>query len=119
MQPRLRKVSLTRWFLADLFRATLLHQKSHLQGDGEEQYGTRISDSVQTDVYIKKLMANVNIGLLEKGMKERSVGYLFRDLDECVQQLPSAARRHRVPKASNGGQVRRLRPKPAWRRRRH
>ena len=34
-------------------------------------------------MYIKKLMANVNIGLLEKGYNEKSVGYLFHDYEEC------------------------------------
>ena len=35
----------------------------------EELYATRISEDDQQDVYIKKLIANVNIGLLEKRSK--------------------------------------------------
>ena len=31
----------------------------------------------------KKLIATVNIGLLEKRMNRRSAGYLFKDLAEC------------------------------------
>ncbi len=34
----------------------------------EELYAFPISGNAQTDVYIKKLVANVNLGLLEKGM---------------------------------------------------
>ena len=49
----------------------------------EELYGFPISGNAQTDVYIKKLIANVNIGLLEKGMNRRAAGYLFKDLTEC------------------------------------
>ena len=49
----------------------------------EELYAFPISGDAQVDVYIKKLIANVNIGLLEKGMNRRSAGYLFKDLAEC------------------------------------
>ncbi len=49
----------------------------------EELYAFPISGSFQTDVYIKKLVANVNIGLLEKGMNRRTAGYFFKDLTEC------------------------------------
>lgn len=41
-----------------------------------------ISGDAQADVYIKKLVANVNIGLLGKGMNCRTAGYLFKDLTE-------------------------------------
>ena len=42
-------------------------------------YESRISENDQQDVYIKKLVANVNIGLLEKCSNKKSVGYLFQD----------------------------------------
>ena len=48
-----------------------------------ELYETKISDNADHDVYIKKLIANVNIGMLEKCYNRRSVGYLFRDHNEC------------------------------------
>jgi len=49
----------------------------------DELYESKISDDEQQDVYIKKLIANVNIGLLEKGFNRKSVGYLFHDYEEC------------------------------------
>jgi len=49
----------------------------------DELYDTKISDDAQHDVYIKKLIANVNIGLLKKGQNRKSVGHLFHDLAEC------------------------------------
>ena len=49
----------------------------------DELYETKIADDAQQDVYIKKLIANVNIGLLEKCSNKKSVGYLFQELSEC------------------------------------
>ena len=49
----------------------------------DELYAFPISGDAQADVYIKKLVANVNIGLLEKGMNRRTAGYLLKDLTEC------------------------------------
>ena len=49
----------------------------------DELYAFPINGDTQADVYIKKLIANVNIGLLEKGMNRRSAGYLFKDQAEC------------------------------------
>jgi len=49
----------------------------------DELYSTRISEDDDHDVYIKKLIANVNIGLLEKSFNRKSAGYLFQDLDEA------------------------------------
>jgi hypothetical protein len=49
----------------------------------KELYETKISDNEVHDVYIKKLVANVNIGLLEKCYNRKSVGYLFSSYDEC------------------------------------
>ena len=49
----------------------------------DELYESKISEDEQQDVYIKKLIANVNIGLLEKGYNRKSVGYLFHDYEEC------------------------------------
>ena len=48
----------------------------------DELYGAKISDDAQQDVYIKKLVANVNIGLLEKCFNKKSVVYLFQDYEE-------------------------------------
>ena len=42
-----------------------------------------ISQGSNKDTYIKKLVANVNIGLLEKCFNKTSRGYLFQDLSEC------------------------------------
>ena len=50
---------------------------------GDELYAFPVSADVQADVYIKKLIANVKIGLLEKGMNRRSAGYSFKYLTEC------------------------------------
>jgi len=49
----------------------------------KELYETKISDNADHDVYIKKLIANVNIGMLEKCYNRKSVGYLFHDYNEC------------------------------------
>jgi hypothetical protein len=49
----------------------------------EELYETKIADDDRQDVYIKKLIANVNIGLLEKCSNKKTIGYLFQDFDEC------------------------------------
>ena len=49
----------------------------------DELYETKIADDSQQDTYIKKLVANVNIGLLEKSFNRKSVGYLFQDYSEC------------------------------------
>ena len=48
-----------------------------------ELYDTKISPDAKEDVQIKKLIANVNIGLLEKCFNRKSRGYLFQDLAEC------------------------------------
>ena len=49
----------------------------------DELYETKIAEDVQQDSYIKKLVANVNIGLLEKCYNRKSMGYLFQDYAEC------------------------------------
>jgi hypothetical protein len=49
----------------------------------DELYSTRISEDDRQDAYIKKLIANVNIGLLEKSINRKSKGFLFEHLDEC------------------------------------
>ena len=49
----------------------------------KELYETRISDKDEHDVYIKKLVANVSIGLLEKCHNRKSSGHLFHNYDEC------------------------------------
>ena len=48
-----------------------------------ELYESKVSENDQQDVYIKNLVANVNIGLLEKCSNKKSVGYLFQDYEEC------------------------------------
>ena len=48
-----------------------------------ELYETTISDNKHEDTFIKKLVANVNIGLLEKCFNKVSRGYLFQDKAEC------------------------------------
>ena len=48
-----------------------------------ELYETTISDNKHEDTFIKKLIANVNIGLLEKCFNKVSRGYLFQDKAEC------------------------------------
>jgi len=48
-----------------------------------ELYESTISDDEQQNIYIKKLIANVNIGLLEKCRNKKSNGYLFQDYNEC------------------------------------
>ncbi len=58
----------------------------------DEHYETKIAEDDRQDVYIKKIIANVNIGLLEKCSNKKSVGYLFQDFDEC-KFLPRAIRR--------------------------
>jgi hypothetical protein len=65
------------------FQATVLYQKVDYKSLVEELYAFPISGNAQTDVYIKKLVANVNIRLLEKGMNRRTAGYLSKDLTEC------------------------------------
>jgi hypothetical protein len=45
----------------------------------DELYETKIADDDRQDVYIKKLIANVNICLLEKYSDKKTVGYLFQD----------------------------------------
>jgi hypothetical protein len=48
-----------------------------------ELYESKVAEDDQQDVYIKKLVANVNIGLLEKCSNKKSTGYRFQDYDEC------------------------------------
>ena len=49
----------------------------------QELYDSTISADETQDIHIKKLIANVNIGLLEKCFNRKSRGYLFEDLAEC------------------------------------
>ena len=65
----------------------------------DELYAFPISGDAQADVYIKKLIANVNVGLLEKGMNRRSAGYLFKDQAECNYfQAQHGGMVHRIQK---------------------
>ena len=43
----------------------------------------RISENAEQDAYIKKLIANVNIGLLEKSVNHTEKAYLFDNLSEA------------------------------------
>ena len=43
----------------------------------------KISDKEHEDKKLKKLIANVNIGLLEKGTNKRQQSYIFNSLNEC------------------------------------
>jgi hypothetical protein len=49
----------------------------------DELFKMRISLDSNKENYIKKLSANVNIGLLEKCFNKKSRGYLFQDRSEC------------------------------------
>ena len=42
-----------------------------------------ITDNVEQDIYIKKLVANVNIGLLEKSNNNSEKAFLFNNLSEA------------------------------------
>ena len=67
-----------------------------------ELYAFRITGDAKVDVYIKKLIANVNIGLLEKGMNRRTAGYLFKDLTECHHfQAQHGGVVHRIQKVED------------------
>jgi len=46
-------------------------------------YDNPISDLPEDDKLIKKTIANVNIGLLEKGTNKKTKSILFEDLNEC------------------------------------
>jgi hypothetical protein len=49
----------------------------------KELWDCESSSDPKQDAHIKKLIANVNIGLLEKCFNRKSRGYLFQDLAEC------------------------------------
>ena len=58
-----------------------MHYKTAIQ---ELYDSTTSADETQdTHTHIKKLIANVNIGLLEKCFDRKSRGFLFEDLAEC------------------------------------
>ena len=46
----------------------------------DELYDMHISENAEQDVYIKKLIANVNIGLLEKSVNHTEQAHLFDNL---------------------------------------
>ena len=48
----------------------------------DELYSTKISDNPDEDIYIKKMISNINIGILEKGRNNRQRSFLFDDLSE-------------------------------------
>jgi len=71
-----------------------------------ELYENRISENDEHDVYIKKLVANVNFGLLEKGVNRRSAGYIFEDLAECQHyQAQHGGTIHIIQKIADNSQV--------------
>ena len=48
----------------------------------EELFNTPISDNKDDDNYIKKLIANISFGLLEKSQNNQQKTFLFGDLSE-------------------------------------
>jgi hypothetical protein len=44
---------------------------------------TKFSGDPQQDVFVKKLAADVNVGLVEKRFNKKSAGFLFQDYEEC------------------------------------
>ena len=46
-------------------------------------YNTIISDDEKEDIYIKKHIANINIGLLEKGVNKKAESFLYKTKDEA------------------------------------
>ena len=48
----------------------------------DELYATKISDNPDEDIYIKKMISNINIGILEKCRNKRQRSCLFDDLSE-------------------------------------
>ena len=46
-------------------------------------FNTHISDDKAEDVYLRKLIANVNFGLLEKGTNKAQISYIFDSLNEA------------------------------------
>jgi len=53
----------------------------------EESYDSRISDIDCEDVYLKKRIANTNLGLLEKGVNRAQASKMFDTIEEtqCYQ----------------------------------
>ena len=49
----------------------------------DELYDMNISENAEQDVYIKKLIANVNFGLLEKSVNHAEKAHLFDNLSEA------------------------------------
>ena len=56
------------------------------QKASDELYSSVISENKDEDVYIKKLVANVQIGLLEKCLNKASKGMLFDTKDSLFTQ---------------------------------
>ena len=72
----------------------------------DELYETKIADDAQQDAYIKKLVANVNIGLLEKCFNRKSSGYIFEDYAECkFYQAEYGGTIHSIQQIENLSQV--------------
>ena len=46
-------------------------------------FNTHISDNKTEDTYLRKLIANVNFGLLEKGTNKAQISYIFDSLNEA------------------------------------
>ena len=49
----------------------------------DDLWKTHISDNDAEDRSSKKMIANVNIGLLEKGTNKAHKGFMFTDINEC------------------------------------
>ena len=53
----------------------------------DELWETLITEDEQLDSKIKKTIANVNIGLLEKGTNRRQTSEVFTDFDEASMHI--------------------------------
>jgi hypothetical protein len=64
------------------YRVPSFIKKVEYQEAIDELFNMNISPDNTKDTYIRKQVANVNIGLLEKCFNKKSRGYLFQDLGE-------------------------------------
>jgi hypothetical protein len=49
----------------------------------DELYKTNISDDKEEDKYIKKIIGNINFGLLEKSWNKKVKSHVFNTIEEC------------------------------------
>ena len=73
-----------------------IHKCNH-QEIIDELWSMTISDDIDEDKYIKKLIANVNFGLLEKGGSTDQKSLLFKNLNEALDyQVNYGGRLHKL-----------------------